>query len=585
VILLTILVLFSISVFSIISPEEALNLFEKATIAWINNDTLKAFEYIKLAMEGEIYLEDIPEFWYMLSRIELELGMAKEAEEALTNVLILDPKRNEIVTLLNTIDMFTKNLKAENSLSYIKLFESFSGFFEGYEYFYSPVSVDIYGSELITLDGANSRLVFLKKGYYGIYKLPVNKPRSLKVDPILHVVYYTDVQSGTVRKFNLLNFEDNGILIEGLIYPIVFDVDKTGRLLIGDYGTGKLYLFSPFGKKILEFSVNGKHSISLFNCAVFNYENVYVQDLSSKSYRIFSTLTKKEIDEIPFPAIKALPVTFDIDERGGIISLWDDGKFRYLFPGMEPIEISLNLDTSGINFIRYSPPFLICSDMKKHKIYKLLLSTEKANYFVSVSSFKIDKNMITVDFSVETLFGGVKMLNISPFLYVFDSKGRVGFDYTETTKDSSLTVVEDLRDFLKNRINHIWRSKKNYVLLKSLDVFNNVSNVELSRVLIQSKLKDLTFYLITNNGKMPDDSVVTLIHTTGGLIINKEYSEDLKKYLSITAPLISRVKYVQDFSIRKIRSVSIQLKIGEHIYSDTVYYVGGLNVEKSVEKK
>lgn len=574
--------LFSITIFSITSPEEALILFKKATIAWMNNDTLKALEYMKLAMEGEIYFEDIPEFWYMLSRIELELGMMKEAEEALTNVLILDPKRSEIVTLLNTIDIFKGDLEKENPLSYVELFESFDGFLNGYEYFYSPVSVDSYGSELIVLDEANSRLVFLRKGHYKVYKLPVDRPRSLKVDPMLHVVYYTDTKSGTVRKFSLSNFEDEGVLIKDLNCPIVFDVDKAGRLLIGDYGKGKLYLFSPFGKKISEFSIDEDYSISIFNCAAFNYEDIYVQNLSSKSYEIFNTLTNEKVDEIPFPKINALPVTFDVDEYGGIISLWSDGKLRYLLPKTKPIEFSLDFDTSGINFIRYAFPFLICSDIKKHKIYKLLLNTEKANYFVSISSFKIDGNIMTVDFSVENLLDETKALDVSPFLYVFDSKGRVGFDYVETTKGSSLTVVEDLKFFLENQINHVLRNRKNYVLLKSS---NDISNVELSRVLMQSKFKDLTFYLVMNDKKMPTGSVLTLVHATGGLVISSEYLEDLKKYLSTATSLTSRVRYIQDFSTKKIRSISIQLKIGGHIYSDTVYYIGGLNIEESAGKK
>ena len=561
----------------VIGPEEALNLFEKATIAWINNKTFQALEYMKLAMEGEIYLEDIPEFWYMLSRIELELGMVEEAKEALMNVLILDPGRSEIVTLLNTIDMFQENLIMKNTISYAQLFESFDGLFKGYEYFYSPVSVDSYGSNVIVLDAINSRLVFLKKDFYSVYKLPVKKPNSLKVDSTIHVAYYTDPKNGNIRKFNLLDLKDEGILVGGFTYPVIFDVDQAGRLLIYDSGTGKLYVLSHSGKKLVELSLDRGYNIAVINGAVFNYEKIYVQDLSNRSYKIFNTLTGKQLENIPFPSITSLPVTFDVDERGGIISLWTDGKFRYIFPKAKPIDISVNFDTSGINLIRYFPPFLFCSDIKKHKIYKFLLNTEKANYLVSISSYNINQNTVTVDFSLESLLGGYRIPGISPFLYVFDSKGRVGFDYTEVMKKPSVMVVNRIKDFFKDEINTLKCSNRNYVILRS-DEMNKLS-VDVSNVIIQSKLKNVTYYLTTNMVEELDESIVTLVHATGGIIVKEDYLDELKKYLSLAKPLTSRVKYTHDFSVRKIRSISIQLNIGEHTYSDTVYYVGGLNLE------
>ena len=107
----------------------------------------------------------------------------------------------------------------------------------------------------------------------------------------------------------------------------------------------------------------------------------------------------------------------------------------------------------------------------------------------------------------------------------------------------------------------------------------NKLSVDVSNVIIQSKLKNVTYYLTTNMVEELDESIVTLVHATGGIIVKEDYLDELKKYLSLAKPLTSRVKYTHDFSVRKIRSISIQLNIGEHTYSDTVYYVGGLNLE------
>lgn len=533
---------------------------------------------MKLAMEGEIYLEDIPEFWYMLSRIELELGMIDEAKESLMNVLILDPSRSEIITLLNTIDIVKNSLTMKNNFSYASLFKIFEGFSKGYEYFYSPVSVDLYGSTLIVLDSINSRLVFIKKDSYNAYKLPVEKPGSFKIDPMIHALYYSDTKEGTIRKFNLSEFKDEGVLTSGFSYPVVCDVDQAGRLLIHDIKTGKFYVISPFGKKLIEFSLEQKYGVSFVNGAVFRFEKIYVQDLSDRSYRIFDVLSGEETSKLPFPDIDSFPITFDVDRHGGIISLWSDGKFRHIISSSEIKEIPIDFDTSGINYLRYYPPFLLCSDIKKHKVYEFLFDKEKPDYIVSIFSYKMNQNSITVDFLFETLFGGLRMTGISPFLYVYDSKGRVGFDYTEFQKESSIMVVENSEKFFSEMINTLKRGNKNYVILT-----DRTDGFDLTNIMIQSKLKDITYYLLTNNTTDIDETLLTLVHSTGGIVIKRDYMEDLKKYLSMASPLTSRVRYNYDFSIRKIRSISIQLNVGEHTYSDTVYYVGGLKIEGGSE--
>lgn len=577
------IILLSFCIFSglnakVLGPEEALDLFEKATIAWINNDTFQALEYMKLAMEGEIYLEDIPEFWYMLSRIELELGMIEEAKESLMNVLILDPSRSEIITLLNTIDIFENSPTTKNNFSYISSFKNFEGFSKGYEYFYSPVSVELYDGTLIILDSINSRLVFIKKGSYTAYKLPVERPNSFKIDSTIHMLYYSDTKEGTIRKFNLSEFKDEGVFANGFSYPVVCDIDQAGRLLIHDVGTGKLCVVSPFGEKLMEFPLDQKYGVSFVNGAVFHFEKIYVQDLSDRSYRVFNTLSGKETDKLPFPDIDSIPITFDVDGQGGIISLWSDGKFRYITSSSEMSEIPVDFDTSGINYLDYSPPFLICSDIKKHRVYEFLLNTEKPNYIVSIFSYKMNQNSITVDFLFETLFGGYRITEISPFLYVYDSKGRVGFDYTQFKKEANVLKIKNSEKFFGEIINTLERGNKNYVIfMDKTDSFN------FTNVMIQSKLKDITYYLLTDDMNDIDKTFLTLVHSTGGIAIKKDYLKDLERYLSMACPLTSRVRYNYDFSIRKIRSISVQLNIGDHTYSDTVYYVGGLKIEGGSE--
>ena len=564
----------------IIGPEESLDLFEKAMKEWSVGNSEKAYGYMKLAIEGEVYVTDLPEYWFMIAKLEMELGKVEEAKEALSNVLILKPNREEVLNILDTMDSLMHGLPAKNTITHMDEFDRIGGFINGVEYFYTPLDVDMRGNEVIVLDRVNRRLVMHGEKKFRVLKLE-GDPRSILYDPNLDRIYYSDVANGNVL---FINPEDGNteLLCSGLHYPVIFDIDRAGRILVGDMFDDALYLISHDGIVQWKYDLMKDGRISIFNDAKILFEKVYVQDLSNRMYRIIDLLSGKETEKLKFPYDDLLPLSFDVDGYGGLIVLWNDGKLRYMDKTGKIDELKINgKDFKHFSKVRYKPPFLLLVEPFDHSVAIFITEREKPEYIGIITSVDLGLNEINLEFTINT-FTGRCVTNVKSFLTVYDSGGRVTFTYKRKRVESKIYETNELMDFLMNDLKKLNRRIKNYVLVHQRS--NDVSE-DLLKYLLPVKMKNVTFYLLKTKELRITKNLEDFIHMSSGMVIDENQVGTIRDYLKKSKYCMDEITYPVSFSMRSIKPVTMRFKIFSHSYFDTIYYIGGFKLEKGEEGK
>jgi len=107
--LAVLLLILTVCAFSgIVTEEQARDFFSDALQSWYEGDVSHAREMMERALSGLVYVGDIPEFWYLTAKIEIETGLVEKAREDLKTILVVSPGRSEVVSLLKEIDWLTR---------------------------------------------------------------------------------------------------------------------------------------------------------------------------------------------------------------------------------------------------------------------------------------------------------------------------------------------------------------------------------------------------------------------------------------------------------------------------------------------
>lgn len=564
-----------VSAYTLIGPEESLDLFERAMREWSVGNSEKAYGYMKLAIEGEVYVTDLPEYWFMIAKLEMELGRVEEAREALSNVLILNPGRREVLNMLDIMDSLMHGIPKKNDMSHIGIFKRIHGFVEGVEYFYTPVDVDMRGEEVLVLDRMNKRLIISEGSTFQVIELS-GTPRSLVYDPRLDRIYCSDVENGTIFFVDPKSTKVEN-LYSGLHYPVIFDIDRAGRVLVGDLFDDAIYMISHDGMVLRKYDLMEDGKITIFNDAKIVFERMYIQDLTNRVYRIVDILSGKKVGEIKFPYDDALPLSFDVDGYGGLMILWSDGKFTYVNEDGKIRELKLSEDEfSEFSRFKYRPPFILFVKPFDHSIVLCSVEREDPEYINIITAIDVGLKEIKLEFTINT-FTGNCVSTVRPFLTAYDSGGRVSFSYRRKMVETKIYETRDLMGFLKNDLKKLNRRTKNYVLVYQEDV---EEKKEILKFLLPVKMKNVTFYLLKNENTKVSPQLEDFVHISSGMILNSSEADELKNYLESSKYCMEEIEYPTTFSMRSVKPVTIRFHTLSHNYFDTIYYIGGFKLEK-----
>jgi len=551
-----------------------------------DGEKYEARAMLNQAMTGEIYITDIPIFWYYAAKLDLQLGMIDRAITALDNALLFSTVNEEANTLLNFIDnMKTFSISRPSTINFVNL-EKVSGVDNSSERFFSPVDFEIINSNLYILDSKNHLVFKTDTQFEKWLKLDKNKSfYSIDSDKNLNRVYlsandgiyYFDSYSSNVKKeikvndtFTATNLDRNienelNVLIEGFPF-VIYGVDNAGRLVGYDPYNNQIDLIGYNGEILQRKTFD--HDYTFMDGALW-LNSLYLLEYESSSIINFNIL-KNEIEEIiklpkkTYFSLEVLPngrILISSVEDG--IEILDEENNLHLLS-----EVIGSFDNDNFRGrIKVENGMFIISDLKNNEIYLQRLEADSHNnlYILNLYGLNYDKNKrkVTLKVKISDVIGQ-KMEFLTKNIYVMDSGGRVPFNYYR-----QYSVTENY----EYDINDLFQIHVPQINTDSNIITHGELNVELSPektipfILSSSSL----FHLV--EGKEVNEDLSYLAFMSGGSIIDISQEKYLKDYLDNAYKPIDYLEYdLFPPIIPAINPVSVVLLLQENTLVDTLFY-------------
>lgn len=504
--------------------EEARKNFSKAFLLWLSGNAKEAKELLEETLSRAIYAEDIPEFWYLKAKINIDLLNVQKAYNDLKNLLIITPGKFEVFTLVKEVDYLLEKVKPGD----INVTDSFEikGFSEGIEYFYTPTDINCWGDRLYVLDTANSRLVVYKgKKLDEVIDLPF-EPRNVEISPGGELFFSS--KEGKLYHYEKGNFKEIGKLRN----PVLAGFTRSGKLVGYDINSvfvydGKYHFFKIPGYNLITDAEIRKNVVYLFN--------------ARRNSIITYDICDGKIKEIPLP----IPTKFfEIYPDGRFILLGEDGAI-YIFDGKNVSKI-VEASDWVIN-IEYIYPFLFLLDWRENKIIVKVMKADEP-ILVRIDTMKIDEEKLYLFVRFESLYGDLIHL-ANMYSFVREAGGRILFD-VKLSEEKIVFYTSD-ENFLTERIKKVKRGKVYSVVIPARSFFDKTCLVTL-------RSKGIKIWI---EGDASRD-LKNICYFSGGGIGSPRF----KKY-----PIwIFSFKYVKP-TTSEIIPISVEMVLGDGVFSDTVY--------------
>ncbi len=524
------LVLYFIVTFGIITEEQARENFSKALLAWYEGDVKKAKELMEIATSGLIYVTDIPEFWYFMAKIDIDMRAIQKAQEDLKTILVVSPGKDEVVSLLKEIEILQRPPKFAKPIVFDRLL-SVQGYSEGIEYFYTPTAVTLYGDTVIIADQANKRIVFYKYGQYYVIKTSV-EPISIEISP-----------NGTLfvasRKKLIKIDSSNGnekVIYDGFANALLAGFDKIGRL----WGSDVNRLFYVDGEEIVLINLQDFYAIQ---DAEVTLNGIWALDILRNKLILFD-FTGKKIEERDAHGSWSFEVTVSGDpvvltKNGELVLVGENGHQ------------ALHKFSQATTIFDYRYPFLIVFDWHKHAVDLYPMKGEEP-IFVKIDSLSFSEETIKLNFRVENIFGDT-VPYLSNLLQVREGGGPVYFELKIDHTEIEWLKAED--QFFGSVLPYLRRGKAYGIL------FDKFPRQFVQTDLVTLKGKNVRIFV----SERPNEYVFL----SGGAGYLNSQRRILRSFYSVS---FKRTRPIPS----DITSVTISVKIGEKLYSDTIYYTRGM---------
>gem|GEM_PF-2505941 len=555
-ILVLLFLLLAIVTFSIDPGDVARQHFAEALIHWGKGEFIEAREALSKAMAGEVYLEDIPAFWYFLAKLDLEEGDVQKAREELNNVSLF-AYRPEVAYLSEMIDTVLQRKLVHPKVADVEEFSVVEGFQSGVEYFYTPVSADILDERLLILDGSNDRLIASDGSTFKTWDLEksgISQCRDMIVDKLTGWVYVA-TKKGEI--WRIVSFDPLGVelVASGYIFPQLIGVDRIGRVYILDTGRSRVSVLDFRGNEKISFSPGNDFTLLL--SASKNVESLAVLDAEKNQISFFDRWGNVKGDvSLPNGVIaKAIA----IDPFGNIFLLDEAGKIHFSSAGSGD-EWTLFDYPSHFDNIRVSYPYLLAWSLKENQVvlFKIIHSSITLNLYIHSVSVE-PQVKIAFTYGVMTTRGDL-VLTSSKFTEVYDSGGRIAAELKLKRLSPQIHRVSSDSDF-RRLLPELDRGSPNAILLET-----EKSDLGLETI-FPLLLKNVALFTTC-------EKIAGLARISGGDFVTQDELAELTEYLKrVKWPEMTAVYTISPPLTTGIKSATVLLKIGSFEYSDTIYYL------------
>lgn len=521
---------FCIIGFSIINEEQARELFSQALSYWYEGDVMKAKSLMDDALSGLIYVSDIPEFWFFTSKIDIDMRAVEKAQEDLKTILVISPGKPEVLSLLKEIDTLLKPLEFSTPVVQQETLQ-FDGFIKGIEYFYTPNCAVFLENSLVIADKANKRLVRSIGDGYEITKLNTT-PSSMAVSPKGELYLSGD---GRLLLYDMKTSSEQ-VVYDGFINPILAGFDRIGRL----WGSDVDRVFVYDGKTVKFLSLDGFFIISDIELTPYGF---WILDVMSDQliYYDFSLNKTKSI-----PAHGAW--CFETTILGDPIILTKDFRLSVL---RDNTMSDLYRVPDGTVFFEYFYPYLILLNWKSNTVTVKPMKSEEP-IIVKVDTLSFENENLKLRVRTESIYGD-PIPCLKDFLEVREGGGPVFFNLS--VEYSKLQWLKGEKGFFEKTLPFIKRGLAHGVFFE-----NSPENYK-ETDLVTLRGKNVKIFSRSN----PTEFVL-LSGGAGMLSSPTEIWQPVYRIsFSRTRPLPS-----------DITAVTVQLRLGKELYSDTIYYTRGL---------
>ncbi|GEM_PF-4958865 len=517
-----------------ISPQEKAKLALGAIVdEWFSGNYEEALQDINSTLETSVDPFDIPKFYYMRAKVEVDLGRIEDALKDLRSMLAVSFGTPEVISMLKEIGYLMGLRPVPENLRVSKLL-SIKGILNDVEYFYTLEDMAISSKKIYAIDRVNSRLLIYSED--GVLRKAVPlpfRPLSIEVSPGDEV--FISSKSGGIYEYDGSSLKE---IYSGLRSPILAGFDRTGRLWWMD-GYNIYWMFKGVVKK-------KNLSISMIPVDVeVNHDGIWILDVLNQRVILVSKENFAVLRMVPLPVGAR---AFELTPLGSMFILSSDGEVYY-FKKMKEL-VKIGISSPSIVGFDYKYPFLICSDWKKNEI-NLYLITEGEPFFVRLVGYKRKAGNVKVNVRIEG-YNGFQIPFADKFMYVEIDGGRLS--PVVEVKPVKVDSYKSGKDFITDRLPLL---KKRF----GVDVLVPPDTYYSKGAIVTLRSKGVRLFV---DGK-GEDKLMRASTLSGG-----EMTSDIPdnwKYLWNV-----NLKYVPDVAVR-VHTVSVGVKIFDQSYFDTFYLV------------
>ncbi len=516
--------------FGIITEEQAREYFSKALFAWYEGDVRRAKELMETATSGLIYVTDIPEFWYFMAKIDIDMRAIQKAQEDLKTILVISPGKDEVISLLKEMEVLQQPLVFTRPVVYEKL-TGVASYSEGIEYFYTPTAATLYGDTIIVADQANQRLVYYSYENYRVMKTSV-EPISVEIFP------NGDLFVSSRRKLVKISATDNmeRVIYEDFSNCLLAGFDRLGRL----WGSDVNRLFYVEGEELVFVNLQEFYAIQDIEICL---KGIWILDVLQDRLVLMDFTGRKIEERSAFGSW-----CFEVSISGDPVILTKNGEFVLVEKDGQRI---LHKFGGGVINIDYRYPFLVVFDWHKHMVEVYPMKGEEP-IFVKIDSLSFSEETIKLNFRVENVFGDT-IPYLSNLLQIREGGGPVYFDFK--IDHAKIEWLKPEERFFDSILPYIRRGKTYGVLFERFPKQFSRSD------LVTLKGKNVRIFV----SEEPNEYVLL----SGGAGYLGSQKNMLQNFYSAS---FKRTRPVPS----DITPVTVSIKIGDQIYSDTIYYTRGM---------
>ncbi|GAB6189580.1 hypothetical protein JCM30566_13200 [Marinitoga arctica] len=548
--------------------KEARKLFSESLKDFYSGKKYDSRLKLEEAMTNEVYLKDMPYFWYFAAKLDLLLGNVEKAKEDLNNILFFTPSNNEAISLLNFINSLSNIGKKIQPQIKLKEIGKVKNVVNSNEKFYIANDFIIINSIIYILDIENKLIYYtdLNNTFENWIKLNnvINEnfiPFNIYYDERTDYFYISGNTGLYVMKnfsqqktynFDKINENSNLLLIK---------LDKIGRFWTYNAKNNSIYLLDFNGNLLDEFALNNNYIIT---SGSFSEDNLYLLDIKNKQVVIFSIENENVYKIIPLKNDHLPLEVVSLPYEAFLVTYMNDGTYLY----------QNNNEMKLFEFpylMKYKNGVLMKFDYSKYEIIidHIEFISDIIPYYMFIYYINFDVATMKINLKVNTISPGNNYIDfIDKKIYITDSQGRYAFNFNKLLQKPNIYNFDNMEYLFFEMLPLL--NNDSIVILNDKDNNNFKKYISIKNI-VPLMFSNISLFIVSD--KIVDESIKSLIRLTRGGIVPVKYYSIFENYIKINYKIVQNIDYQIFPPIAPgIRPVKIFLQTGSKIINDTLYY-------------